>query len=220
MMGWLVMVALAAVLGLAAWRFAGFRGATLQLLVAAMLLAMAGYAWQGRPALGGQPKAQALQQDNPETAFAALRGEFVERFDYASRWMILADSYQRRGDTRSAVAIIRSGLKARPNNSTLWTALGNALVLHGDGTMNPAAELAYRRAMVLAPEYPAPRFFYGLSLIQTGQIGEGEQVWRQLLATAPAGASWRPVVTERLDAIDQLSAMQQMGPQAPSPQPR
>ena len=208
-MGWLVLLALAALLGFALWRFAGFRGATLQLLLAAMLIAMSGYAWQGRPALGGQPKAEAMRQNNPDTPFAALRGEFVERFDYASRWMIIADSYQRRGDTRSAVAIIRSGLKGSPRNATLWTALGNALVIHGGGTMNPAAELAYRRAMVLAPEYPAPRFFYGMSLIQVGQVEEGERVWRQLLATAPAEASWRPVIAERLAIIDQLKAMQQ-----------
>jgi len=209
MMGWIVIILLAGLLALALWRFAAFRGATLQLLLAAMLLAMAGYAWQGRPELGGQPKAQAVRQNNPETPFAALRGEFVERFDYASRWMIIADSYQRRGDTKSAVEIIKSGLKARPENATLWTALGNALVIHGGGTMNPAAELAYRRALVLAPAYPAPRFFYGMSLIQAGQIEEGERIWRQLLASAPAKASWRPVVEERLAVLDQLKAMQQ-----------
>ena len=56
MMGWVLMAALAVLLGVAMWRFGGIRGASLQLLAAAMLLAMAGYAWQGRPALGGQPK--------------------------------------------------------------------------------------------------------------------------------------------------------------------
>ncbi|HEV2079666.1 MAG TPA: cytochrome C biogenesis protein [Allosphingosinicella sp.] len=211
MMGWVVMVALAAALGAALWRFAGFRGPALQLLAAAMLLAMAGYAWQGRPALGSQPKQAGERQKLPETPFATLRGEFVERFDYASRWLIIADGYQRRGDTKSAVAIIKSGLRARPRNSTLWTGLGNALVLHGGGTMNPAAELAYRRALVLAPEHPAPRFFYGMSLIQSGDLAAGERAWRELLASAPARASWRPVVAERLAIIEQLKAMGQAG---------
>lgn len=209
MMGWIVMIALAAGLGFILWRFAGFRGATMQLFAAAMLLALAGYAWQGRPALGGQPKEQAERQELPETPFAALRGEFLERFDYASRWLIIADGYQRRGKTGDAVAIIESGLKAQPDNSTLWTGLGNALVLHGGGTMNPAAELAYRRAMTLAPQNPAPRFFYGFSLLQSGQVEEGEQAWRELLADAPPDASWRPVVADRLAVIDQLKAMQQ-----------
>jgi cytochrome c-type biogenesis protein CcmH/NrfG len=81
--------------------------------------------------------------------------------------------------------------------------------------MNPAAELAYRRAMVLAPRHPAPRFFYGMSLIQSGDIAGGERAWRQLLATAPAGASWRPVVAERLALIVQLKAMGQGAPPPP-----
>lgn len=209
MMGWVIMAVLAAALGAALWRFAGFRGPALQLLAAATLLAMAGYAWQGRPALGSQPKQAGERQKLPETPFAALRGKFLERFDYASHWLIMADGYQRRGDTKSAVAIIKSGLRASPRNSTLWTGLGNALVLHGGGTMNPAAELAYRRAMVLAPQHPAPRFFYGMSLIQGGDVAGGERVWRNLLATAPDRASWRPVVAERLAIIDQLKAMGQ-----------
>ena len=212
MMGWVIIAALAALLGAALWRFGNFRGPMLQLLLAAILFALAGYAWQGRPALGGQPKAQAARQDKPDTAFALLRGEFLERFDYASRWLIIADSYQRRGQTKNAVDIIRSGLKARPQNATLWTGLGNALVIHGGGTMNPAAELAYRRAISLAPAYPAPRFFYGMSLIQGGQLEEGERVWRQLLATAPAGASWRGVIAGRLAVLDQLRAMGQLPP--------
>ena len=215
MMGWMLLLILAAVVSLVLWRFAGFRGASLQLLAAAMLLGMAGYAWQGRPALGGQPKEAGERQKLPETPFAELRGRFVERFDYASHWLIIADGYQRRGDTQSGVAIIRSGLRARPRNSTLWTGLGNALVLHGGGTMNPAAELAYRRAMVLAPQHPAPRFFYGMSLIQSGDIEGGKRVWRQLLATAPARASWRPAVVEHLAIIDQLKATGQV-PASPS----
>lgn len=205
-MGWIVMIALAALLLLALWRFADFRGATLQLLGAALLVAMAGYVWQGRPGLAGQSKAEAAKAKLPESAFAVLRGEFVERFDYASRWLTIADSYQRRGDTRSAVSIIKAGLRSRPNDATLWTGLGNALVVHGGGTMNPAAQLAYRRAIMLAPRYPAPRFFYGLSLIQSGDIEGGERVWRKLLVTAPAGASWRAAVADRLAVIEQVRA--------------
>ncbi|HEX8215003.1 MAG TPA: cytochrome C biogenesis protein [Allosphingosinicella sp.] len=216
-MGWVLIIALAAALGLVLWRFAGLRGAALQLLAAAMLLAMAGYAWQGRPALGGQPKQAGGRQKLPDSPFAILRGELVERFDYASRWLVMADGYQRRGDTRGAVSIIKSGLRQQPGNSTLWSGLGNALVLHGGGTMNPAAELAYRRAMILAPQHPAPRFFYGMSLIQSGDIAGGERVWRDLLATAPARASWRPVVADRLAVIDQLKAMGQVPALQPSP---
>ena len=212
-MAWLILLLLGLALMAALWRFGGFTGAKLQFLGAAILFACAGYAWQGRPGLIGQPKARAEQEKLPETAFAALRGDFFERFDYASRWLIIADSYQRRGRTEDAVGIIRAGLRQQPRNLALWTGLGNALVIHGGGRMNRAAELAYARAAVLAPAHPAPRFFYGLSLIQGGRIVDGERVWRSLLAGAPAGARWRPLVEERLALIDQLRAMGNLPPQ-------
>jgi cytochrome c-type biogenesis protein CcmH/NrfG len=48
--------------------------------------------------------------------------------------------------------------------------LGNALVLHADGMMTPAAELAFQRAAKLAPDHPGPKFFYGLAW-RKGQAG-------------------------------------------------
>jgi len=212
-MGWIILVALAAALALLLWKFGRFRGACLQLLAAALLAAMAGYAWQGQPGLRGEPRQQAVRAKLPETVFASLRGEFLEEFDYASRWLILADSYQRRGASDKGVGILRSGIRASPNNMSLWTGLGNALVIHG-GAMNPAAELAYRRAMALSPDHPAPRFFYGSSLIQSGRLAEGERVWHQLLAGSRPDASWRPLVEERLAVLQQLRAIQQQRDQA------
>ena len=206
MTGWIILLLLGAALLLALWRFAGLRGGVLQMAGAAVLLAMAGYAWQGRPALPAAPAQGSGAQRLPETAFAALRNEFFERFTSATSWLVMADSYQRRGNTGDAVGIIRAGLRSNPRNVALWTGLGNALVLHGGG-MNPAAELAFRRAATLAPGHPAPPFFYGLSLIQSGRIEEGERLWGRVLAEAPADASWRPVIADRLAVIDQLRTM-------------
>lgn len=211
-MGWLSLLLLALAVMLAMWWTGAFTKATLQFLGAALLVAGAGYAWQGRPGLMSQPAEARPRERLPETAFSVLRPEFFPRFDYASRWLILSDSYQRRGDTKSGVEAIRSGLRQSPNNLALWTGLGNALVIHGGGTMNPAAELAYRRASALAPAHPAPRFFYGLSLIQAGDAEGGERVWRALLADAPADASWRPVIADRLAIFDQLRAAGQLPP--------
>jgi cytochrome c-type biogenesis protein CcmH len=204
--GWIAAALLSAALLAGLWRFGGFRGGTLQMLAAAILLALAGYAWQGRPALESRPVEAAGRQQLPDTAFAELRHDFFERFTASERWLIIADSYQRRGDTRSAVGIIRSGLRSSPRDAALWTGLGHALILHGGGMMNPAAELAYRRAATLAPGHPAPPFFHGLSLIQSGRLAEGEAMWRRLLSTAPSDASWRPLIEERLALFDQLRA--------------
>lgn len=207
MMGWGIMVSLALVALAALWRFAGFDRALVQFVAAALLLGMAGYAWQGRPALAGSPVPPPARQALPDSAFAKARGDLLGRFDSAARWLTIAEVYQRSGDTQNAVGVIKAGLRAYPRDPDLWVGLGNALVIHGDGMMNPAAELAFQRAARLAPDHPGPKFFYGLALAQGGRFDEAERIWRDLLAAAPPDAEWRPMVEERVRAIARARAM-------------
>jgi len=217
-MGWLLLLILAAVVFGLLWRFARFDRAALQLLAAALLIAAAGYAWQGRPGLPGKPVPPPQRQKLPDSEFAEARGGMLGEVDAASRWLTIADMYHRSGDTQSAAGAIRAGLKGRPKDPDLWVGLGNALVIHAGGMMTPAAELAFQRAARLAPDHPGPKFFYGLALAQGGKFDEAEKLWRALLAGAPAGAEWRPMVEERLAMLEQVKAMQAGGmlpPQQP-----
>ena len=215
-MGWVQFLFIALVTLAALWRLARLDTSTLQLVGAALLLALAGYAWQGRPALDGRPKPPPARQQLPDSAFEETRRDMLGTFDSASQWLTIADSYQRSGDTRSAADIIRSGLRRTPRDADLWVGLGNALVLHADGMMTPAAQLAFRRAEEIAPGHPGPRFFYGLALAQGGRFDEAERIWRTLLAEAPADASWRPMVEERLAMIEQARAAGQLPPPTPA----
>lgn len=203
-MGWALIILMAAVLLLALWRIAGFDRVALQLLASALLVAMAGYAWQGQPGLAGKPVPPPKRQKLPDTAFAGARGDLLGRFDTAARWLTIADSYHRSGDTQNAVGIIRAGLRAHPRDAELWVGLGNALLIHGGGRMSPAAELAFERASRFAPDHPGPKFFYGLALAQTGKLDEAERIWRQLLATGAADAGWRPIVEQNLALLMQV----------------
>ncbi len=197
-MGFLLLVALAAITLIMLWKFGKFDRNALQLLGAALLIAAAGYAWQGSPGLGGRPAPPPIRQQLPDSAFAETRERMLGTFDSASQWLTLAESYQRGGDTQSAVEIIGSGIRKDSNNPDLWVGLGNALVIHADGMMTPSAELAFRRASTLAPDHPGPKFFFGLALAQGGKYDEAESLWRGLLQSAPADASWRPMIEERL----------------------
>lgn len=214
-MGWVIFLFLALVLFAVLWRFARLDGAMLQFVGAALLLALAGYAWQGRPALDGRPKPPPESRRFPDSDFAETRRDMLGQFDRASTWLTMADSYQRGGDTRGGADIIRSGLIQNPRDPDLWVGLGNAIVLHAGGMMTPAAELAFRRAEEIAPGHPGPQFFYGLALAQGGRFDEAERIWRTLLARAPADASWRPMVEERLEMLQQARAAAQLaGPPA------
>ncbi|MFL6861578.1 MAG: tetratricopeptide repeat protein [Allosphingosinicella sp.] len=208
-MGWIVLLVAAGAAFVAIWRFARLDAAGLQVLGAALLLAVAGYAWQGHPSLAGAPKRAVEQKAVAESDFAAMRRDMMGRFDTADHWLTMAEAYAREGDTRGAADIIRAGLKAHPDNATLWVGYGNALVMHSGGLMTPAAQLAFDRAARLAPNHPGPKFFYGLSLAQNGRLEEAEQVWRALLATAPADAQWRAQVEQQIAAVEQARAMGQ-----------
>ena len=214
-MGWILILVTGALVLLALWKWGGIRGSALQLLAAALLVAFAGYAWQGSPGFAGRPVPARAQTLPPvDTAFADSREAMLGQFDYASRWLTIAEAYQRSGDTAGGADIIRAGLRASPQNADLWVGLGNALVMHANGLMTPAAELAFRRAETIAPEHPGPKFFYGLALAQGGKFDEAERLWRGLLASAPADVSWRPMVEERLAQLDEARMMGGMPPPA------
>jgi cytochrome c-type biogenesis protein CcmH/NrfG len=70
------------------------------------------------------------------------------------------------------------------------------------------AELAYRRAAELSPGYPGPPFFLGLAAARSGDRQTALALWRELLADAPADASWRPMVEDAIAALSDPRAAQ------------
>jgi len=219
-MGWAIIILLALAAAAALWPFLKRDKGALQFLGAALLLALAGYAWQGHPGMAGRPKAARAHERVPESEFAKTREDMLGRFDRAAQWLTMAEGYQRRGDTENGVGIIRAGIRANPNDADLWVGLGNALVIHNDGLMSPAAELAFRRAAQIAPDHPAPRYFFGLALAQAGQFDEAERIWSQLIAEAPAGAEYRSMIEERLQVLQQQREMQTPAPAQGSQPPQ
>jgi cytochrome c-type biogenesis protein CcmH len=172
---------------------AGLRGPLLTFAAAALMLGGAGYAVQGRPSLDGSPRA-----GKPPAAPIPLdraREMFMGRFNTSDRWLIMADALAARGKTEDAVGILRSAVRAHPRDYGLWVGLGNALTDHAR-TITPAARFAFARAKQIAPNAPAPDYFLGLALLRSGEPEEALRLWQELLAGAPAEASWRPLVED------------------------
>lgn len=199
----LFILLLLAGLALGALRLLGLKGSLLTMAAAALMLGAAGYALQGRPALGGSPAQGTAQARHLPLGNArhALLGQFTR----SEHWLIIADSYASRGKTEDAVGLVQSGLRAHPDDYVLWLGLGNALVDHA-GVMTPAAELAYDRAAKLAPGSPAPVFFRGLALFRSGEREAALSHWKALLAAAPADAGWRPLVEDGVAMIERGQA--------------
>lgn len=198
MSGWIALGLLAGA-AIAGLRLLGVRGPILQLGIAALLLGCAGYAVQGNPSLPGSPRA--AQSSIPPIPLTKIRQGFFGQFTGAESWLRISEALASRGNTQDAVGALRAGIREHPHDVQLWIGLGNALVDHA-GTITPASEFAYRRAAELAPGHPAPPFFMGLALARSGDRDRAVALWRQMLASAPADAQWRPLVEDAVAALE------------------
>ena len=219
-MGWVIVIALTALLLLGLWRWVGKDAGALQFLGAAVLLALAGYAWQGRPSLAGAPKAAVEEAPRPKSDFAQLRRELLGETDNGNAWLTAADPYLESGETDRAVNLIRDAIARAPQDMDLWLGLADALIQHAGGQLTPAAELAFNRAAQIAPYHPGPPFFYGLALARMGQFDAAEQYWRQVLENPRTTDMWRRVVGQAQAVTARMrGSAASAAPAAPAPAP-
>ena len=202
MSGWIIAIALALLAGGVIVRLGRTPRAAWELVAAALLIGLAGYAWQGSPSQAGSPVRSAAQDKRFDEDVAKLRKDMGERFSQAGQWLVLSDAFNRQGKHADAANVLRVGLRQYPKDANLWLGLGNALIVHGNGVLSPAAEYAFRQAVRLAPEHPAPAYFYGLALAQSGQPQQAEKIWRALLERAPADAEWRGELEANLGILE------------------
>ncbi len=151
---------------------------------AALLLGLAGYAWQGHPGLAGH-EVHATTAAKFDERLAEKRRSIGERMGPASKWLIMSDGLALQGDTQDAANIIAKGLETMPDDPDLWVGLGNALLAHGSGRLTPAADTAYRQALALQPDGISPNYFYGLALAQSGQFEPAKQSGRSWPRVCP-----------------------------------
>ena len=200
-MGWGILLGLSLVGFALLWRFAKMPRSALEFTGAAMLLGVAGYAWQGMPTQPGTSVESRGIASKLDPATAESRRNMMGQFGSEAQWLDYADTMTRMGATQMAVLAMRSGIRDNPKSANLWVGLGNALVAHGDGLVSPSARFAFQRAARLSPKHPGPPFFLGVALAKSGQTAEAAQIWQSLLARTPKDAPWRADLEARLTAL-------------------
>jgi cytochrome c-type biogenesis protein CcmH len=197
MNGWLVLALLFAS-GLGLLWVLRVRGPALMLAASAMLFGCAGYAVQGHPMLRGSPRQASASE--PPIPLSNIRHAFFGEFTSSESWLNLSERMAARGKTQDAAGVLHAAVREHPNDPQLWVGLGNALVDHAGG-LTPASQYAFERAAALAPGHPAPVFFMGLALARSGDRANAVALWKNLLASAPADAPWRPLVEDGVVAL-------------------
>jgi cytochrome c-type biogenesis protein CcmH len=203
-MGWIILLVMIIAL-FAALVFLGKLPRTAyELTGAALLLGVAGYAWQANPGMAGV----SVEPDEKPNSFdedsITSREEMGERFGTAREWLIFSDALNRSGRHGAAANYLRNGVKEHPNDPDLWVGLGNALVVHADGVITPAAQFAFQQAANISPEHPGPPFFLGMAYAQSGKIDQARAIWTELLERSPEEAPWRKDLESRLAAMEKM----------------
>lgn len=173
---------------------------------AALLLGLAGYAWQGHFDLGGDPRKSSGAVGTFDEDLAERRRGLAERYGPAGQWLVMSDGLGRQGKTREAANVLLSGIRQTPNDPNLWVGMGNALVAHGGGILSPGADFAFRKAIVLAPDALAGRYFYGLALAQSGDLDDARKFWAPLAAQMPKDSKFRIDLEQGIAQIDAMLA--------------
>jgi cytochrome c-type biogenesis protein CcmH len=213
-MSWIFVIPLAlAVFALLAFALRTPRPAW-EIVGAALLLGVAGYAFQGSPDLPGAPK-EPVEKIAGEAAAVSVaeRQKLSSGPAMSNSHLVIADALARHGQFADAAEVLRGAVEKDPRNSDAWLAMGNALVGHAEGRITPAAFYAYGKAAVAEPRSPGPPFFLGLALIQSGRFAEGRSLWADLLARSPKDAPWRADLEGRLGELDAFMARSQGVPE-------
>lgn len=204
MMGWIIVFLLVLICAVALVTFGKLSRTTYEMTAAALLLGVAGYAWQGNPGMAGVSVEPVEKADSFDDSLIDARNEMGERFGTAQEWLIFSDSLNRAEKHGAAANYLRNGVKEHPGDPDLWVGLGNALVVHADGVITPAAQFAFQKAADLSPEHPGPPFFLGLAYAQSGKIDQARAIWTELLARSSADAPWREDLESRLAAMEKI----------------
>lgn len=208
-MGWVIVIVLALVAFAALVLLFKAPKRGWEAIGAALLLGIAGFAWQARPAQPGAPKQAAEAQNKDAAALVAARKELATQTgQQPSNLLVIADAFARNGQYADAAGVVLGAVEKNPNDGEAWLSLANNLVGHAEGALTPAAEYAYGRAMQADPDQPGPAFFLGLALAGNGKLTEGRTLWADLLARAPKDAPWRADLEARLARLDQFIAAQ------------
>lgn len=184
----------------------GARRAAAVLAIATIALAGVGlYAIIGAPGYQDQPLL-ARRNAPPEqmdimAALAKIEGHLASNPDDGRGYEVIAPVYMRMGRYADAAKAFGESIRLMGATPERVTMMGEALIFANGGKVTPEAVKIFERAVALDAAFPQARFYLGLGAEQAGDQEKAKDIWSKLLADAESGASWAPVVRERLDRL-------------------
>ena len=122
-------------------------------------------------------------------------------------WNVLAPVLERLGRFDDAVRAYRNSLTYNGESAERRSDLGEAMSAAAGGVVTAEAKAEFERAHALNADDPKANYFLGLAAEQDGRKDDAAQIWRTLLAKAPADAPWRVLVQSSLARVGGSGAM-------------
>jgi cytochrome c-type biogenesis protein CcmH len=191
----------------AAWRR---RAVAVASLLALPVVAGGLYLVLGSPELAsGQPAAQhngAATPQSIEGLVAEAEAHIARNAQDGRGWEILAPIYMRLGRYSDSVAAWRHTLRLLGDSAEREANLGEALTAEANDVVTADAKTALVRAVTLDKTNVTARYYLGLAAEQDGQRDKAANIWRDLIAEAPAGTPWVIDVRNALARVESTSA--------------
>jgi cytochrome c-type biogenesis protein CcmH len=174
-------------------------------LVGLPLVAVLLYARLGSPLLGDFPLAERARAPIASTSMDKLVAQVETHLEAnpadGRGWEVLAPVLVKLGRYDDAVRAFRNSITYNGDTAARRADLGEAVAGAANGIVTADAKAEFERAVALDPKEVKARYFIGLAAEQDGRNADAANIWRAMLADAPADAPWRPLVQSSLQRI-------------------
>jgi cytochrome c-type biogenesis protein CcmH len=181
------------------------RSAAVLALVGLPVAAAAFYLALGSPQLGDFPlagRSRVASASQPLDNLVAQVEAHLEKNPTDGRgWSVLAPVLARVGRADDAIQAYRNAISYGGDKAPLRADLGEILAASAGGVVTAEAKTEFERARALSADDPKANYFLGLAAEQDGRKADAANIWRALLAKAPADAPWRPLVQTSLARV-------------------
>ena len=168
--------------------------------VAIVTLAGTGlYVLIGKPNTPAAPGVAQVQAGGSQTGaphgdaaavIAQLETQMKEHPENAEGWRMLGWSYGQSGRFAESATAYGRASALDPTNVDYLISQGEALMEVAQGTVTPAAEGLFRKAIATDPSEPRGHFYVAMARDQSGDHEGAIGDWITLLKSAPPGAPW------------------------------
>jgi len=160
----------------------------------------------GAPGLPDEPVAARSQTPTEQRSLATLisqvEAHLARNPEDGRGWEVLAPVYMRLSRFDDAVTARQHALRLLGSTVQREVELGEALAAQANGVITESAKASFDRALAMDGSDVRARFYMGLAAEQEGRRPDAAAIWRDLLATAPAGAPWAEFIRQALARVD------------------